>query len=140
MVLKNIVIMVIFATFYALNKFHIIEISRSDNFFRCYFNDILAPLVLTPLFITIYILTGLRRNDLPPCLLEVAAYFCLLSVSFEWVVPIFNSRSVSDFYDVLAYLLGSIVYFCLVGRKLYHLEWLPLSESGLFQIQKQKAK
>ena len=124
---KNNLIMVIFATLYALNKFHLIEVNQFESFQYCYLNDILAPLVLTPLFINIHILAGIRRNNLPPCLLEIAAYFCLLSIWFECVMPIFNSRSVADFYDILAYLLGSTVYFSLVGRKLNHLEWLPLT-------------
>jgi len=118
-----------FEFLYALNKFHLIEVNQFESFQYCYLNDILAPLVLTPLFINIHILAGIRQNNLPPCLLEIAAYSCLLSIWFECVTPIFNSRSVADCYDILAYLAGSTVYFTMVGRNLYNLEWLPLSES-----------
>ena len=127
MFLKNSLIMLVGATLYALNKLRLIDVGQLNYFQCCYLNDILAPLVLTPLFINIHILAGLRGKDLPPCLLEIAAYFCLLSIFFECVLPIYSGRSVADFYDILAYLLGSIIYFRLVGRKLYHVEWLPLT-------------
>ena len=125
MFLKNSLIMVIFAALYMLNKCHLIEIRQFESFQCSYFNDILAPLVLTPLFINIHIIAAKRRNDLAPCLLEVAAYFFLLSVFFECLVPIYNSRSVAYFYYVMAYFVGSTIYFSLVGAKVYHLEWLP---------------
>jgi hypothetical protein len=126
MVVRNSIIMAIFITVYILNKFHIVEFIQYDHFLRWYFNDILAPLVLIPLFINIHIFTGLRRNDLPPCLFEVVIYFFVLSVFFEGIVPIYNNRAVADHYDILAYLVGSVVYFSFVGKRVYHLDWLPL--------------
>lgn len=126
MVVRNSIIMAIFITVYILNKFHIVVFIQYDHFLQCYFNDILAPLVLIPLFINIHILAGLRHKNLSPCLFEIAIYFCILSVFFEYIVPIYNNRAIADNYDILAYLAGSIVYFSFFGKRVYHLEWLPL--------------
>lgn len=123
---KNNILIVIFSILYALNKFLFLKMIKYDPFLNCYLNDIFAPLVLTPFLMNIQIFTGVRRKHLPPCLLEVAVYCCALSVFFEWIVPAYNPRSVADIYDVLAYFVGSMIYFGIVGEKVSHLEWLPL--------------
>jgi len=125
--------MIIVAGLYALNRFHLIQVSCFDGFLHCYLNDTLAPLVLIPLFINIHIAAGLRRNTLPPCLIEVAVYFFVLSVFFEWIAPTYNARSVADIYDVLAYFAGSVIYFGIMGEKLYRLDWLPLEVRSYYR-------
>lgn len=73
-------------------------------FMQCYFNDILAGILLNA-FAQI-MLTNKDFKYTPYrglCLTIVAGIF------WEYIAPLFNSRSVSDPLDIIAYLAGFII-------------------------------
>lgn len=85
----------------------------SLHFLRTHFDDcLLIPAALPPLLYAFRKL-GLRRDDSPPSLREVAEWTFLWSVAFEWAFPCFLHRGVSDFRDVLGYAAGALVSWLL---------------------------
>lgn len=69
-------------------------------FMQCYFNDILAGITLSAMMslITKY------NTRWGLCLTLTAGIF------WEYIVPLFNSKSVSDPLDIIAYLTGFIIF------------------------------
>lgn len=68
-------------------------------FMQCYFNDILAGIALN----AIMSLTIKYNAKWGLCLTLAAGIF------WEYIAPLFNSRSVSDPLDIIAYLIGFII-------------------------------
>ena len=69
-------------------------------FMQCYFNDILAGITLNAMMS----LTPKYNTRWGLCLTLVAGIF------WEYIVPLFNSRSVSDPFDIITYLTGFIIF------------------------------
>lgn len=71
---------------------------------QCYFNDILAGILLNAIA---HIMLTKRSFKYTPyrglCLTLTAGIF------WEYIAPLFNSRSVSDPLDIIAYLTGFII-------------------------------
>jgi hypothetical protein len=86
---------------------------HSFNFLRSHFDDcLLIPAALPPLLYVFHRL-GLRRDDSPPSLREVAEWTLLWAVTFEWVFPRFLGRGIGDWRDVIAYAVGGLVSWLL---------------------------
>lgn len=68
-------------------------------FMQCYFNDILAGITLNAMMS----LTTKYNARWGLCLTLTAGIF------WEYIAPLFNSRSVSDPLDIIAYLTGFII-------------------------------
>lgn len=64
-------------------------------------------IVAVPIFANIQALLGMRKNQ-ELTVIEIIAYFIVLSFLYEVVFPWFLSYSFSDPYDILAYGLGGI--------------------------------
>lgn len=67
---------------------------------QCYFNDILAGITLNAMMS----LTTKYNARWGLCLTIVAGIF------WEYIAPLFNSKSVSDPLDIIAYLIGFIIF------------------------------
>lgn len=81
-------------------------------FMRSYFNDIMAG-VLFPAYINIWlILKPCRLSGYIPLLLCTLAVGCF----WEYVTPVYHPQSVSDKWDIAAYLAGTLLY-CFVNSK-----------------------
>jgi len=85
----------------------------SLHFLRNHLDDcLLIPAALPPL-LYVFRKLGLRRDDLPPSLREVAKWTLLWSIAFEWAFPLFLHKGVADWRDVLAYATGGLVSWML---------------------------
>jgi hypothetical protein len=85
------------------------QFGPSLPFLQCHFDDcLLVPAALPPL-LYVFRKLGLRRDDSPPSLREVAEWTLLWAVTFEWAFPRFLSRGIGDWRDVLAYAAGALV-------------------------------
>lgn len=72
---------------------------------QCYFNDILAGILLNAIAQIMLTNKGLKYTLYRGiCLTIVAGIF------WEYIVPLFNSRSFSDPLDIIAYLTGFIIF------------------------------
>jgi hypothetical protein len=88
----------------------------SIPFLRCHFDDcLLVPAALPPL-LYVFRKLGLRRDDSPPSLREVAEWTFLWAVTFEWAFPRFLGRGIGDWRDVIAYAVGGLVSWRLWQR------------------------
>lgn len=81
------------------------------TFMRCYFNDMMAG-VLFPAYVNILLALIRRRmrGFLPPLLCTFAA-----ACFWEYITPLYRPRSVSDPWDIAAYLAGTLIY-CFIDR------------------------
>ncbi len=85
----------------------------SLHFLRTHLDDcLLLPAALPPL-LYVFRKLGLRQEDSPPSLREVAEWTLLWSVAFEWAFPRFLHKGVGDWRDVLAYATGALVSWLL---------------------------
>lgn len=69
-------------------------------FMQCYFNDILAGIILNAMMFS----KTKYNTRWGLCLTLTAGIF------WEYIVPIFNSKSISDPLDIIAYLTGFIIF------------------------------
>jgi len=76
------------------------------EFFRGHFNDLMAG-VLFPAYVNLMLaVMGLRMHGwIMPLLFTLAA-----GIFWEYVTPLYRPQSVSDPWDVAAYLLGALNY------------------------------
>lgn len=71
---------------------------------QCYFNDILAGILLNAIAQIMLTNKGFKYTPYRGlCLTLVAGIF------WEYVAPLFNSKSVSDSLDIIAYLTGFLI-------------------------------
>lgn len=102
---------------YVLNKTCLIHcmIGNIQMFFQCYFNDLLAPILLLNLLVIIFKYIGIELNGyLIFILIGIVAGLC-----WEYIIPIIKLSSVSDINDLVCYFIGSNIY-CLV-HKIYYM-------------------
>jgi surface polysaccharide O-acyltransferase-like enzyme len=76
-----------------------------------FFHAYLDPFLAMPILLGIFEWERNWRYGAPPLRVwEVAVVTISFSVLFEWGFPRWSSRFTADWYDVLAYGLGSAVY------------------------------
>ena len=107
-IIKQLSIFLIAIILYLLNRNNLI----GDNcFLREQFNDLLCPLVVLSI-INYYSLIVIKRK-LFIKFLSIIALITFGIVWWEGLYPIINSNSISDYKDVIAYLVGAIIYWIL---------------------------
>jgi len=83
---------------------------------RLYGPDLLAPLVLIPLFTWMQVWWGLRSSQQALSGGEILAYVSGISLVYEGVLPLWSSRSSADPLDVVAYAVGGMVLWMWTRR------------------------
>lgn len=79
------------------------------QFIKSYLNDILAPIIiltLTKLFLSIFINRIYRLSKG-----QHFFFFLYISITYEVLLPYISVEYTSDIYDLLAYGIGTIVYY-----------------------------
>ena len=76
-------------------------------FLRCYFNDLIGSITFMALTNIILLILGFREIVKP---VYIEALLLGAGLFWEYVTPLFRRDTVSDPYDILAYLLGGIMY------------------------------
>ena len=102
-------LMPVIAVLYLLNnRFLKYNTSGIVNvFFKCYFNDLMAPCFLLA-YTNIFL--GAKGKRLKK--IEHIIPFCLCAgLIWEFFTPLVKSSSVTDFFDIVSYLTGGTVYF-----------------------------
>lgn len=94
---------------YAINRFFLKSAFTDELniFFNHYFNDLLVPIVLLSL---IDFLLFNKTNRRALSLIKISTIF-LSAIFWEFITPLYLSRSVSDIYDLFMYFIGTIIYF-----------------------------
>lgn len=75
---------------------------------QCHFNDVLAGLLLmsySNFLLTIHEKAIIKLN-------QIVLYCLLVGLFWEYVIPLIKASSVSDPIDILCYIIGGMVYWC----------------------------
>jgi hypothetical protein len=107
--LENFLIFIICALLHVLNLLIFSNISNSTlhYLFSCYFDDLLAPLLL---FSYINILLSFYNKKIYS-LKYLITFILLVSIVWEYLIGFIKPNSVSDPLDILAYILGTLIYW-----------------------------
>lgn len=86
----------------------------SDHFIiHGYLNDFLAmPLLLS--YSNILIFVGKRHHLLLTTLKSVIPFTILVGLFWEYITPLYRTSKCCDPYDLIAYTLGSLLYWTIV--------------------------
>jgi hypothetical protein len=84
----------------------------SSAFTRNYLDDLLAmPIIL---YLTQSLMRLLYKNhDFKLDISMLILGFLMVSIGFEWVLPKYFEHLTSDFWDVLCYALGTVIFYFL---------------------------
>ena len=103
------------ASFYLLNNFILKKISTGIfyYFFVCYFNDLICPLGF---FAYVNIMLSFINKKLEKFYqILISCFVC--GLIWEFVAPLLKKSSVTDFYDLLCYCIGGILYWVTIVIK-----------------------
>lgn len=82
-------------------------------FLRCYFNDIAGSVTFMSLVNIVLLFLGFREITR---LLHTEMLMLGAGIIWEYVTPLFRSDTVSDPFDILAYMLGGFIYRVIVQK------------------------
>lgn len=96
-------------SFYLLNNliFKIYSTGEYHYFFVCYFNDLLCPLFFVSYTNIMLSLINKRIEKL----YHIILYCFLCGFVWEFVAPLLKEGSVTDFYDLICYCIGGLLYW-----------------------------
>lgn len=110
MYLKYYIIFFSSSILYALQAYTKLQNISTPIFISSYFSDLLAlPLILS---VSLFLLRKLKR--LPYLYLTngmLAFTLLYTSILFEWILPQFNTKYTADFFDVIFYVLGTVIFY-----------------------------
>ena len=105
----EIILVVATASFYFLNNFVFKEISTGvmHYFLACYFNDLICPIGFLAYMNIMLSLINKKLEKIYQILI-----FCFVcGVVWEFIAPLLKESSVTDFYDLLCYCIGGVLYW-----------------------------
>jgi len=94
---------------YCLNRF-ILKEAVGGWFLRCYFNDILAGVVILAYTNLFFIAVGKAEHSFRS-LATILPYALLAGLFWEFIAPMFITTSVTDAWDIMAYCAGGSAYW-----------------------------
>lgn len=111
----NLILMVIVFILYFFNNIILKKYTNGliQYFFICYFNDLICPL----LFFSYSNILLISVNKELKSLKWIMLMGLCSGLIWELFAPIIKSSSVTDIVDLIAYLFGTFLYWCII--KLY---------------------
>lgn len=100
------------AMLYSINRFLMIPQWQDVAFLKDYLGDALALPVYIPLSFYIALRLHLISNDFNLRLTHIIGAVLIFSLVFEGIIPVIDSHSVRDPVDILAYLGGGLLVYC----------------------------
>lgn len=110
-ILLNIIVGLTSLLLYLLNKYYL-RIVLYYPFFRFYFNDVLAGIVILAYSNIVISLSKVKFNLVS--FKNIVIFNLLIGLFWEYVTPLYYSKSTGDPLDVVAYVLGGIVYYFII--------------------------
>ena len=108
------------AFLYAANEFIKMRTSGLIGYLlRCHFNDFIAGLIIVAY--SNYVISLSKYNSIDG-LKDIVFFSSVCGLFWEGVAPLFLRYSVSDPVDIVAYVLGSVLY--------YYIKKMIVSKSG----------
>ena len=72
-----------------------------------YFNDILAGIILIAFTNLMFELKNISIKKI----VHIEMYLLAVGIFWEYITPLYKTSSISDPFDILAYMFGGIVYW-----------------------------
>lgn len=114
---KNIIFSIIFFLIYILNRIFKSYINFPIISYICQYhlNDFIGGLLFCS-----YLNILLLLNHKKPLVKIIQLYLLMVpvAISWEYIFPLFLTYSTSDIIDVIMYLLGTLLYYVLLCRKI----------------------
>ena len=113
---QNLAILLCIACLYCLNRFWLKEaiIQPVIHYvLKSHFNDFLAGIAISAYLNLVLSLSKYRRKVILT-LPRVIIFTLLCALLWEYILPLIFPHGVSDYYDVIAYVLGGIIYITLI--------------------------
>lgn len=80
-----------------------------------YGDDFFAmPFILTLFLVEQYFW---KRRTTRLFIFEIVSFTLIFAIFFEFILPIFNQNYTKDYWDFLAYALGSVAFYFLINKK-----------------------
>lgn len=113
---KQIICIAISLSIYLLNNLFLKDATSGyvNIFCRCYLNDLMCPIF----FIAYCQMFLIRLGH------ELKSYWIIMAVGavcaflWEFVAPLVNPRSVSDWYDIVCFIAGTNIYYFATREKM----------------------
>jgi len=109
----NIAIFFASISLYILNQLILkhLNIIYLTNFFNFYFNDVLAQILM--LSYSNFLMGKINKPILKLRYIILVVLAC--GIIWEFVAPLYKSRSTLDLFDFLAYLAGGLIYYIIIS-------------------------
>lgn len=100
---------------YSINRFVLkpLELPLFDYILQNHFNDFLGGFIFCCYVNTLMYYN--RKKMITNFWFIIISMFCV-SISWEFIFPLFLKYSTSDWLDVLAYMLGTLLYYALLNK------------------------
>lgn len=112
---KNLIIIFITITLYIVNqniKTRIpVEVIRW--FMSCYFNDTIGGITFIAYCNIVF--SFYERKMIKLWQIELLMFFC--GFFWEYLTPLFRKDTVSDIFDIVAYMVGGLIYWIIARRE-----------------------
>lgn len=111
---RNFLIIGITIILYTINQIikSKIPINAIRWFMSCYFNDTIGGMTFSAYYNTVLAFRGKQMSKLWQ--IELLLFFA--GLFWEYVTPIFRANTVSDICDVLAYMIGGVLYWLIIRK------------------------
>lgn len=109
---KNIIILFITLILVLINrkiKFYI-TVPYIRWFMVCYFNDMVGAITFVSYCNEVF----RRYKSIVTSLWKIEILLCMCGMFWEYVTPLFRKDTISDPCDIIAYLIGGIIYWYLL--------------------------
>lgn len=112
---RNLIIIGITIALYIINQIikSKIPIENIRWFMSCYFNDTIGGITFIAYCNIVF--SFYNRKMIKLWQIELILFFA--GLFWEYVTPIFRNNTVSDMWDVIAYMIGGLLYFMLIKGK-----------------------
>ena len=100
------------ALFYVINNYFLKEVF-THFFFHWYLNDIFGGLMIVAIANTL-ILLGKQHKLYMDSLKKILFFTFIVGVYWEYVAPLYLASSVTDPWDIVAYMSGGLIYWIIV--------------------------
>lgn len=113
---KNIIVSIIFFLIYVLNRIFktYIDTPFVGYILKYYFNDFIGGF-LFPAYVNVLLFCG--NKNLLLSIKQLFLFMIPVSITWEFIFPLFLSYSTPDIIDIFSYLLGTLLYYVLICKK-----------------------
>ena len=115
---KDIRIICICLLLYFANQFvkRIINIPILSYFLKNYFNDTICGCLIVA-YANVVLRAYKRKKYQLNKVLLILLFELMCGVFWEFIIPVFRANRTSDYYDILAYMIGGVVYWTYIWKE-----------------------